>query len=154
MQRDPRLRHERICIEVQNRVVILEGVVTTASSAYRMDTGLCSDSTRTGTRPHCTVRSVIWPASAAAGEPFRVNRTVVVAPSVCRPARSVAVYNQASMSGGVRSSLGGLHRCTESVPSAVATYLDGCVAWREQRAALRGSSLGVAQADRRLLRGR
>ncbi|WP_422735726.1 BON domain-containing protein [Micromonospora sp. WMMD729] len=28
MQRDPRLRHERICIEVQNRVVILEGVVT------------------------------------------------------------------------------------------------------------------------------
>ncbi|RAO25233.1 hypothetical protein MED15_00996 [Micromonospora noduli] len=30
MQRDPRLRHERICIEVQNRVVILEGVVTCA----------------------------------------------------------------------------------------------------------------------------
>ncbi|MFE0529567.1 BON domain-containing protein [Micromonospora parva] len=30
MQRDPRLRHERICIEVQNRVVILDGVVTCA----------------------------------------------------------------------------------------------------------------------------
>ncbi|WP_430495969.1 BON domain-containing protein [Micromonospora trifolii] len=30
MQRAPRLRHERICIEVQNRVVILEGMVTCA----------------------------------------------------------------------------------------------------------------------------
>ncbi|MFF5182103.1 BON domain-containing protein [Micromonospora sp. NPDC000316] len=30
MQRDPRLRHERICIEVQNRVAILEGVITSA----------------------------------------------------------------------------------------------------------------------------
>ncbi|MFI7577813.1 BON domain-containing protein [Micromonospora sp. NPDC049497] len=28
MQRDPRVRAERICIEVQNRVVILAGVVT------------------------------------------------------------------------------------------------------------------------------
>ncbi|MEU8045588.1 BON domain-containing protein [Micromonospora echinofusca] len=27
MQRDPLLRHERICIEVQNRVAILEGAV-------------------------------------------------------------------------------------------------------------------------------
>ncbi|MDG4782266.1 BON domain-containing protein [Micromonospora sp. WMMD961] len=33
MQRDPRLRHERICIEVQNRVVILEGVVTCADAS-------------------------------------------------------------------------------------------------------------------------
>ncbi|QGN48681.1 BON domain-containing protein [Micromonospora sp. WMMC415] len=30
MQRDPVLRHERICIEVQNRVVILEGAVSSA----------------------------------------------------------------------------------------------------------------------------
>jgi osmotically-inducible protein OsmY len=30
MQRDPLLRHERICIEVQNRVVILDGVVSSA----------------------------------------------------------------------------------------------------------------------------
>ncbi|NHW87968.1 BON domain-containing protein, partial [Escherichia coli] len=30
MQQDPRLRHERICIEVQNRVVVLEGTVSTA----------------------------------------------------------------------------------------------------------------------------
>lgn len=30
MQRDPTLRHERICIEVQNRVVILDGTVSTA----------------------------------------------------------------------------------------------------------------------------
>ncbi|WFF00245.1 BON domain-containing protein [Micromonospora sp. WMMD964] len=30
MQRDLRLRHEHICIEVQNRVVILEGTVTSA----------------------------------------------------------------------------------------------------------------------------
>ncbi|MDG4811101.1 BON domain-containing protein [Micromonospora sp. WMMD1120] len=30
MQRDPQLRYERICIEVQNRVVILDGVVTCA----------------------------------------------------------------------------------------------------------------------------
>lgn len=30
MQRDPLLRHERICIEVQNRVVILEGNVSSA----------------------------------------------------------------------------------------------------------------------------
>ncbi|RZT79654.1 BON domain-containing protein [Micromonospora violae] len=28
MQRDPQLRHERICIEVQNGVVILQGTVT------------------------------------------------------------------------------------------------------------------------------
>jgi osmotically-inducible protein OsmY len=30
MQRHPLLRHERICIEVQNRVVILDGTVGTA----------------------------------------------------------------------------------------------------------------------------
>lgn len=30
MQRDLRLRHERTCVEVQNRVVILDGVVTCA----------------------------------------------------------------------------------------------------------------------------
>ena len=30
MHRDPRLRRERICIEVQNRVVILDGTVRTA----------------------------------------------------------------------------------------------------------------------------
>ncbi|MEV2242774.1 BON domain-containing protein [Micromonospora sp. NPDC049891] len=30
MQRDPRLRYERICIEVQNRVVVLDGTVSAA----------------------------------------------------------------------------------------------------------------------------
>ncbi|RKN47663.1 BON domain-containing protein [Micromonospora endolithica] len=30
MQREPLLRHERICIEVQDRVVILEGSVSSA----------------------------------------------------------------------------------------------------------------------------
>ncbi|MGN9779406.1 BON domain-containing protein [Micromonospora sp. H33] len=30
MQRDPLLRHERICIEVQNQVVILDGHVSSA----------------------------------------------------------------------------------------------------------------------------
>ncbi|WBB55591.1 BON domain-containing protein [Verrucosispora sp. WMMD573] len=30
MQQDSRLRHERICIEVQNRVVVLDGTVSTA----------------------------------------------------------------------------------------------------------------------------
>ncbi|SCL14304.1 BON domain-containing protein [Micromonospora nigra] len=35
MQRDPLLRHERICIEVQNRVVILEGSASDADVIAR-----------------------------------------------------------------------------------------------------------------------
>lgn len=35
MQRDPLLRHERICVEVQNRVVILEGPVSSADVVAR-----------------------------------------------------------------------------------------------------------------------
>ncbi|WBC16681.1 BON domain-containing protein [Micromonospora sp. WMMA1998] len=35
MSRDPLLRHERICVEAQNRVVILEGRVGSADAAAR-----------------------------------------------------------------------------------------------------------------------
>ncbi|MBQ1050622.1 BON domain-containing protein [Micromonospora sp. C51] len=33
MQQDSRLRQERICIEVQNRVVVLDGTVSTAETS-------------------------------------------------------------------------------------------------------------------------
>ncbi|ATO13659.1 transporter [Micromonospora sp. WMMA2032] len=35
MNRDPLLRHERICVEAQNRVVILEGRVGSAEALAR-----------------------------------------------------------------------------------------------------------------------
>ncbi|WP_431879460.1 BON domain-containing protein [Micromonospora marina] len=35
MSRDPLLRHERICVEAQNRVVILEGRVGSAEALAR-----------------------------------------------------------------------------------------------------------------------
>ncbi|MEU4778773.1 BON domain-containing protein [Micromonospora sp. NPDC023633] len=38
MQRDPLLRRERICIEVQNRVVILEGTVSEPDLKVRAHT--------------------------------------------------------------------------------------------------------------------
>nr|WP_269440741.1 BON domain-containing protein [Micromonospora tarapacensis] len=38
MQRDPLLRHERICIEVQNRVVILDGVASSAEVSAQAHT--------------------------------------------------------------------------------------------------------------------